>query len=309
MSVGFSDEGLKRIDRSTVAELSSLAGIVPQLQKKVDQMDAGLNPAGLATGAIPFDLDPRGEDDVKTHFEQVRERAGTALSNARKALEKAQESANHMRLLQESQFAQENMLESAELEFKSRLIEYFGYPYAGDIGPGGSYPQGYDGPDIYHYAWMDPTLYGVSNLSSTVAMTITMKSKPSFVKVFIPFVSSSNTESTNTLTFALSANGFVLKPSNITGKRRAQGKIQEALATFIVAYASFESKMATCRSRLEDFEGSVNTTAKITTPIQEVKYAATMAGAIADYVAAGTKAALNCSIRRSSRRPTALRVS
>ncbi len=296
MSVGFSDEGLKRIDRSTVAELSSLAGIVPQLQKKVDQMDAGLNPAGLATGAIPFDLDPRGEDDVKTHFEQVRERAGTALSNARKALEKAQESANHMRLLQESQFAQENMLESAELEFKSRLIEYFGYPYAGDIGPGGSYPQGYDGPDIYHYAWMDPTLYGVSNISSTAAMTITMKTKPDLVNVFIPFVPSSATQSTNTLTFALSANGFVLKPSNITGKRRAQGKIQEALATFIVAYASFESKMATCRSRLEDFEGSVNTTAKITTPIQEVKYAATIAGAIADYAAAGTKAALNCSI-------------
>ena len=36
-----------------------------------------------------------------------------------------------------------------EFDFKNRLIEIFGYPYAGTIGPGKLYPTGYDGPDLY----------------------------------------------------------------------------------------------------------------------------------------------------------------
>ena len=81
MNVDFKDDGLNRIDRSTVPELASLASLIPDIQKKVDLMDAGLNPLGLASGAIPFDITPIGEgDDAKTHFEQIRERAGTALA-------------------------------------------------------------------------------------------------------------------------------------------------------------------------------------------------------------------------------------
>ena len=296
IAIDFVDEGLKRIDRGTVKELASLASIVPQIQKKVDQVDAGLNPLGLAEGAIPFDLDARGEDDAKSHFEQIRERAGTALANARKALENAQKNASNLFLLQESQNAHENMLETAELDFKNRLIEYFGYPYAGDIGPSGTYPQGYDGPDVYHYAWMEPALYAVDAVSNTVAMTITTKTKPDIVKVFVPFMSASETSATNTLTFALSANGLVVKPSNISGKRRAQGKIQDALTEFIGAYSSFLGKMDTCKSRLDDFESAVSTTANIKAPLILVKFVCTEAGAIAGYVSAGTKAALNCAI-------------
>jgi len=296
LSVAFDDEGLKRIDRGTVPELRSLADVVPQIQRKVDQMDAGLNPLGLAAGAIPFDLDPFGEGDGKSHYEQIRQRAGVALANARKALDKAQESSSRMRLLQEAQTAQEDMLETAELEFKNKLIEYYGYPYEGDIGPSGSYPQGYDGPDIFHYAWMDPTIYGVDAISDTVVVTVTKKVKPSFIKVFIPFYPSSATESEKKLTFELSANGFVKKPASISGNRRATGKIQDALADFICAYASLQSKMATCNSRLEDFENFVRSTALVTTPLMEVKFGAMEAGAIMDYKTAAEKVALKTSI-------------
>ena len=35
----------------------------------------------------------------------------------------------------------------------NELIEIFGYPYDADIGVNGTYPDGYDGPDIYHYIY------------------------------------------------------------------------------------------------------------------------------------------------------------
>ena len=38
---------------------------------------------------------------------------------------------------------------------KGRLIEIFGTPYSDDIGPGRTYPAGYDGPDLYHYMEVD----------------------------------------------------------------------------------------------------------------------------------------------------------
>lgn len=270
MSLGFEDEGLKRIDRSTVKELSSLASIVSQIQRKVDQMDAGLNPLGLATGAIPFDLTPIGvADGTKSHFEQIRERAGTALKNARASLEKAQEYGSRLRLIQDSAAAKEDKLETMELETKNKLIEYFGYPYAGDIGPGGTYPEGYDGPDIYHYAWMEPSLYGISGKGglsgvNSKVVTVEIKTKPSLLRVSIPFWPASSTLSEKTLTFNLSASGFILKPDEISGKRRAQGKIQDAIADFMIAYSAFENKEKIYKNRLEDFVGAINSSAAIT---------------------------------------------
>ena len=296
MSLGFEDEGLKRIDRSTVKELSSLASIVPQIQRKVDQMDAGLNPLGLATGAIPFDLTPIGvADGTKSHFEQIRERAGTALKNARASLEKAQEYGSRLRLIQDSAAAKEDKLETMELETKNKLIEYFGYPYAGDIGPGGTYPEGYDGPDIYHYAWMEPSLYGLSKVDNEVALIVETKTKPSVVKVFIPFYPSSETESTKILTFKLSASGFVLKPYEISGKRRAQGKIQDAIADFMIAYAAFKNKMEIYNNRLEDFAGAINSTMYVTA-ISEAFAAVQMGAAFAEFSATPSKIGFLCSI-------------
>jgi hypothetical protein len=44
-------------------------------------------------------------------------------------------------------------VDDKEADFMSRLIEAFGYPYAADIGPLGTYPSGYNGPDLYHYMY------------------------------------------------------------------------------------------------------------------------------------------------------------
>ena len=297
VNIAFEDEGLNRIDRSTVSELASLASLIPDIQKKVDRMDAGLNPLGLADGAMAFDLTPvNAGDGGKTHYEQIRERAGTALSNARRSLDKAQEYGSRLRLLAEASEGWENAAATAELETKNKLIEYFGYPYEGDIGPAGTYPQGYDGPDVYNYAWMNLEDYGINSVKDTVVVTRTTKTKPKLVNLFVPFWPTSSTEKTDTWTFEKSATGFIVKPKNITGRRRAQGKIQDAMAEFLVAYASLESKISTMENKLADYESAVLSACTFAVIVTDAKAAFTTGGAIMSYISAGKKAALKSTI-------------
>ena len=261
VDIAFEDEGLARIDRSTVPELASLASTIPDIQKKVDRMDAGLTPLGLAAGAIPFDLTPiNAGDDGKTHYEQIRERAGTALANARKALDKAQFYASRMRILYESQTSRENQLETMELETKNKLIEYFGYPYEGDIGPGGTYPQGYDGPDLINYAWMEPQQFGLKADADVKSITtnIYVRDIAKFRdKLAVLLPNFGETQDFMELTYEKSASGIILKPSNISGKRRACGKIQEKMGELLVAYRSFKGSLSAWEHHNQVFEYQV----------------------------------------------------
>ena len=299
IGIDFEDEGLKRIDRSTVAELASLADMIPAIQKKVDQMDAGLNPLGISAAAIPFDITPIGEgDDAKTHFEQIRERAGTALANARKLLDKAQFYGSRMRMLQESQFSREDQLETMELETKNKLIGYFGYPYEGDIGPGGTYPQGYDGPDVYNYAWMEPAAYGLSDTEDVKSVTTNI-----YVRDISKFGEGSSVNVENfgatanyiTLTYEKSATGFILKPANITGKRRACGQIQDKLGEFLVAYCSFKGSLKDWELANTAFE-RVHAVVKRNSNLAAIKYADQYARFAFDTYASYKKAALESTI-------------
>jgi len=261
VAIAFADEGLKRIDRSTVPEIVSLANMIPAIQKKVDQMDAGLNPLGLSESAIPFDITPIGEgDDAKTHYEQIRERAGTALANAKKSLDKAQFSASRLRLLQESHVAHDSLLDTMELEMKNQLIEYFGYPYAGDIGPGGTYAQGYDGPDLVNYMWMEPETCGLS--ANEDIKSITTNVYKYAVKDYIGGAGSGvvqmynfyNTTGELNLVYERTASGIIVKPAKITGKRRAQGHIQDALGELLAAYANYKSALTAWDVAMKQFD-------------------------------------------------------
>ena len=258
VEIAFQDEGLDRIDRSTVPELASLASLIPDIQFKVDRLDAGLGPLGLSAGAMPFDLTPiNAGDGDKTHYEQIRERAGTALENARLALDKAQEYGSRLRLLREAEDGWEAANAASELETKNKLIEYFGYPYEGDIGPGGSYPQGYDGPDIYNYAWMEPQLYGLKDNEDVHSITtnIYVRATSQFrdgLAVLLPNFGLTNDYAT--FVYEKSASGIILKPSGITGKRRAQGKIQEKMGEFLVAYRAYKDALGSWEGANTAFE-------------------------------------------------------
>ena len=153
-------EGIQKIDRGTVPELTELTALGKTVQRDLDNAEAGLNPLGIPEGGLAFDIDPVtlsiGNPTARaSHFEQIYHRAVTALENAVLSFESARSfssgldgEANRVTQLQDEAAA-------IELGFKHRLIELYGTPYPDDIGPGKTYAQGYDGPDLLHYMLID----------------------------------------------------------------------------------------------------------------------------------------------------------
>ena len=243
LDVAFEDDGLLRINRSTAADLATIPNSVSTLQRKLDQLDGGMNPLGHSDGAVPFDIIPGdGEgdsDDAHSHFEQIAERAKKALNNAVKILDRAQTATAQLRHASTGQAAQEEERQISEADYTKQLIEIYGMPYSDDIGPSGTYPQGYEGPDLYHYMYMDLSLFGVTgaeNLKPVAVATYdaskgwTYESMKSFME------NTKNNATTATYSYQLSANGLVVKPDSFTGARLACGKIQDAYTAYILAW-------------------------------------------------------------------------
>jgi hypothetical protein len=155
---------IQRIDRRTVTEIQEIAGHYASIQGQVDKADAGLNPLGLAKDVVPFDIDPAQlVNQNKTQFEQIYERAMGALQNAVQVWDYANELNNQMRRNQNEVDDLALHANNQETDFANQLIEIFGYPYVDDIGPAGTYPAGYDGPDLYNYMLIDvPALAGTA---------------------------------------------------------------------------------------------------------------------------------------------------
>ncbi len=156
--------GIQRIARDSISELKDIHSQYAAIQGQVDKADSGLNPLGLAKGVVSFDIDPNQLIIWnKTQFEQVWERAMAALNNAVKLWDYANQLNNQLRRSQDSADEVWDASIDAETSFANQLIEIFGYPYIDDIGPGGTYPDGYNGPDLYHYMYVDkPALAGTN---------------------------------------------------------------------------------------------------------------------------------------------------
>ena len=152
--------GIQKVDRKSILELGEIVTQAQTIQAKVDEADRGLNPLGLAKGVVPFDIDPTFLDvgsnvQGQTHFEQVFKRAEKAFGNAVSTFNHANLLTELIRRTQDSSEEIYNNNFDQEIDYKNRLIEIYGYPYDVDIGPGGTYPSNYDGPDIYHYMYVD----------------------------------------------------------------------------------------------------------------------------------------------------------
>ncbi len=147
--------GIQKIDRSTVQELSEIVAAFNTVQDQLDKADLGLNPLGLAKNVVPFDIDPTHISAGKTHFEQIYDRALSMMGNTITVFNHANQLSQSLRALQDSVDDMSINAQQQERDYKNRLIEVFGYPYVGDIGPGGTYPSGYDGPDLYHYMYVN----------------------------------------------------------------------------------------------------------------------------------------------------------
>lgn len=158
--------GIQKIERANILELNEISTQYLNIQAQIDETDRGLNPLGLASGVVPFDIDPSLLDAgplSQSHFEQVYARAEQALDNVISVWDFANQINNLMRRNQDSVDDLTDNAVFEENDFNNQLIEIFGMPYDDDIGPGGTYPAGYDGPDLYHYMYIDsPALAGTA---------------------------------------------------------------------------------------------------------------------------------------------------
>lgn len=260
--------GIAKVDRSTVVALRDVVANYINIQSKMDEADKGLNPLGLAKDVIPFDIDPSAFDNGKTHFEQVYERAVTVMNSAIAVFNYANQNSQLIRRQQDTLEDFQRNVNDREADFNNRLIEVFGYPYPEDIGPTGTYSEGYNGPDLYHYMYVDPSelMKKIPGKASTLEFEVNVAD--------ITVEDNGNIgKQVKNIKFHLSRNGFgLVKPDNWTGRRRAPGEIQQARSNLLQIKARFEKaegEYENLLARIEDQAAMIE--AQFNVNAQEIK--------------------------------------
>ncbi len=258
----YDNSDILAINRATVTALPEITAQMGAAQALIDKADRGLNPLGLGRDSIPFDIDPLEIDDGNSHFEQILARAEKALRNAKSVFDAVQDASRLLRQQQENANNFEAAAISQESDYTRRLIELYGYPYSDDIGAGKTYPQGYSGPDLYHYMYVDMSALGWSgeDIDPIEAQTYTFNGvfddgdnplidNPTLTAY--GYVSNApgvlQKDAIDTITFHVAANGLPCKPTEWSGSRRAEGRIQ-------MAYAEFLKQLLAYRQSLETYE-------------------------------------------------------
>jgi len=265
------DTGILRIDRTTVPELREIPAAYRAIERQTDTADRGMNPLGLATDVVPFDISPTDIDDGITHFEQVFGRALAALDSAVTVFNHANSATQLLRQQADSQIAFDRTVLDQETDYNNRLIEIFGYPYSDDIGPGGSYETGYEGPDLVHYMYIDdPELLHATGTPSTtdditwqvnVATGLQVKATPlvtsaADVTSYIASLPDSGVAQViegTPITYHAKVSGGrfgIEKPDAWVGSRRAPGEIQTAISNLLLQ----KSRLDTA---IDDYTGHV----------------------------------------------------
>ena len=245
----FSDLGLKRIDREqNGAQMKTLCRTVENLQMTLGGLEGGLNPLGLSENAIPFDIDPDALAAKNSHFEQILERAEKALANCKTVLDWANIYGSRLAQIQERETAATDNIAAQELSYQNQLIAIYGTPFPGDIGPGGTYPQGYEGPDIYNYNYMDLSVFGIEAGLMTVftnSYQMYEAGLSGYWNMKMQTGYETNMDMKVTLNYIVGDGGIRMKPATVGGVRATEGSIQSAYRSYIGAYQKLQIAMAT----------------------------------------------------------------
>ncbi len=259
--------GIQKIDRKSTPELAEIVRNLQSMQQEVDSANGGCNPLGLAAGVVPFDIDPAAIDAGQTHFEQIYDRALQALYNACVTFDHARGATLRLREQFDSVYDLQEALESNETDYHNRLVQIYGYPYSDDIGPNGTYPEGYDGPDLLN--WQIIELKNLlANVPSTEPLEVTVynvkfepgsefESKHYYDYEDLSENSSTTNELVGTIKAYMTGDGIRVKPSGWTGQRRAEGELQAALAEFVQHWYSLDAKFKTYDQSLAELEAEV----------------------------------------------------
>ena len=300
-------EGIQKVDRTTVPELSELASLAGDVQTDLDNAEGGLTPLGLPEGALAFDIDPNvvvGTDNG-THFEQIYGRAKVALNNAVASFDDAKDVTRMMRAEQNSLADFQSQVADQELAYNNALIEQYGTPYPDDIGAGKTFNQGYSGPDLVHYAYVDLPEYAHPELLTTQTLFhVDIQQFPATwdaASTTFDFVTD-----TNNVAFNIGPRGFLEKPATWKGVRASPGKIQQTISGYMAAYdrlqgalADAEGAKASLDQAVQVFEADLKTHDDIRKlqrselvaqeTLQDIKCASDIFGAVCDSQIDATK--------------------
>jgi hypothetical protein len=155
-------ENLDQIDRrANRNQLAEIASAAVKIQQTLNEANRGSNPLGLDQDALAFDMDPQPLDGDpvrrETHFDQIYARALLAAKNGLAVQAVAARAENQLQRIADDTLSLQAEALRQDLSFRNRLIEVFGTPYDGKIGPGEIFPEGYDGPDTLLYLYIDRT--------------------------------------------------------------------------------------------------------------------------------------------------------
>jgi hypothetical protein len=251
---------IQQIDRTTVPELKELPSIEQDVQTALDNAEGAMTPLGLPANTIPFDLNPLSiaSGQNTSHFEQIYDRAKTALNNAVVAFDDAKDVTRLMRSESDSLADFKTQVQQQELSYNNSLIELYGSPYPDDMGPGKTYDSSYTGPDLVHYMYVDDkeiTFGGLLDPASDTLWRIDIQTfTPNWLDSngisdfsFITKARSSPVDGiaepnpnylskTNLyIEYNLTSAGFFGKPSTWTGRRATPGRVQQAISDIIKA--------------------------------------------------------------------------
>ena len=255
------NEGIQKIDRTTVPELDELVMQADEFQRQVDEANLFVNPLGLTANSILFDISPAALAQGQTHYEQIYERAVRSLDNAWEVFDRARESTQLLRALENQSEDFSTAVFDEERSFTSQLRELYGQPYPGDIGPGKTYPQGYEGPDLFRYMYIDDP-YHFENAAHADSIDIKLVipgETNEFIRTYDP---SNSNEIPSDLTVPEDVDHrYTLQPNTIAqfadpsaGRRATTGKLQDALLEMAVARTNLKA-IATDHQRLRvDFD-------------------------------------------------------
>ena len=252
--------GIQKIDRSTVPELELLAACGESFQTTLDNANSHLNPLGLSPGAIAFDIDPNLLRSGKSHYEQIYDRSLAAVLNAKGSFDQA---AKMTRLLrnQENQVSDANTkIQDQERAFNYQLIDLYGSPYSGDVGPGKTYVQGYNGPDLANWFVIDRP-YAFTNNEPTINFVSRV---PIGISNFTGFndlaavtgsaVNNTKEVNVNYTPSMLGQFADVWKPEIELGSRNVTGRIQKALIDTQLAKMEMQAMAKDLEADYEAFD-------------------------------------------------------
>lgn len=239
---------IRKIDRTTVSEIREIESAFDEIQTTLDKALAGMNPLGLAPNVVPFGLNPAEIEAGKTHYDQIVERAIDALAGAVTAFDYANENTRRLRSQQDTVEQFDDLVDERERDFEGRLIEIFGKPYPEDIGAAGAYDVGYDGPDLLHFEYVEPSDLIGARSGNTVTISRAFEQRR-----VDPFTGEIQLGQRN-IEFVLSSDGLGLVKPEGWSTRPEVGEIQLARSELIQTIGRFRQALENYENQLDEIQ-------------------------------------------------------